>query len=74
MTSRKDIIQVGKLIQDDLSHALGFPCCLYQESGYCKVVKLNDEGDHIRWITSTYDAKTLYKVVLDIIEIRRLLP
>lgn len=70
-SSRKDIIHLALLIQNDLSNALKLQCRLYQEAGMCKVVRVNDLGEHISYLTSVYDAKTLIKVVLDIIEIRR---
>lgn len=68
-SSRKDIINVGLLIQDDFSRALKTPCLLYQEAGMCKVVQVDDHGAHIKTLTSVYDAKTLYKVVLDLVNL-----
>lgn len=72
-SSRKDIIAVALLIENDLSRELKLNLRLYQEAGYCKVVRVTDDVElsHIRSVTSVYDAKTLYKVVQDIIDIKR---
>lgn len=69
-SKREDIIRVGLIIQNDLSKALGYPCILYQESDMCRACKVDPDGTGgISGLTSVYDAKTLYKVVLDVISI-----